>query len=247
MFQVISFCFRHVYWCTWRMSKFPLNYNFCEFLYKLFLFDVFYSFCSGTSCTDVENCFFFAKHFLLLLNSSDGSPLRLECCHWSVSLKIIVCDLSLSTQIVARCEACLRVRVDSDVLVMQLSFPGDKMLDIPTGRGAEYGAKPSQHFTIIFNTFVMMTLFNEINARKIHGQRNVFEGIFTNPIFYTIWVCTCLAQVSISEQHISFLLYFPASICTCMCCWGLLLLLKIFKSTKCFWNVTRLSDCVYQA
>jgi hypothetical protein len=83
------------------------------------------------------------------------------------------------------------------VVVMQFSFPGDKMLDIPTGRGAEYGAKPSQHFTIIFNTFVMMTLFNEINARKIHGQRNVFEGIFTNPIFYSIWIFTCFAQVSI--------------------------------------------------
>jgi len=74
------------------------------------------------------------------------------------------------------------------------------MLDIPTGRGAEYGAKPSQHFTIIFNTFVMMTLFNEINARKIHGQRNVFEGIFTNPIFYVIWIFTCLAQVSVLDS-----------------------------------------------
>lgn len=77
------------------------------------------------------------------------------------------------------------------------------MLDIPTGRGAEYGAKPSQHFTIIFNTFVMMTLFNEINARKIHGQRNVFEGIFTNPIFYSIWIFTCLAQVSVLGSMLS--------------------------------------------
>lgn len=41
-----------------------------------------------------------------------------------------------------------------------------------------------------------MTLFNEFNARKIHGQRNVFEGIFTNPIFYTIWVGTAVAHVS---------------------------------------------------
>ena len=40
----------------------------------------------------------------------------------------------------------------------------------------------------------MMTLFNEINARKIHGQRNVFGGIFTNPIFYLIWIATLGAQ-----------------------------------------------------
>lgn len=72
---------------------------------------------------------------------------------------------------------------------------GDKMLDIPTGRGAEFGAPPTEHFTVIFNTFVMMTLFNEINARKIHGQRNVFEGFFTNPIFYCIWIGTVAAQV----------------------------------------------------
>ncbi|XP_069694639.1 plasma membrane calcium-transporting ATPase 2 isoform X6 [Periplaneta americana] len=84
-------------------------------------------------------------------------------------------------------------------VIFALLFVGDKMLDIPTGRGAEYGAKPSQHFTIIFNTFVMMTLFNEINARKIHGQRNVFEGIFTNPIFYCIWIFTCSAQVLIIQ------------------------------------------------
>jgi len=71
------------------------------------------------------------------------------------------------------------------------------MLDIDTGRGvAAAGGGPSQHFTVIFNTFVMMTLFNEFNARKIHGQRNVFQGIFTNPIFYSIWVGTCLSQVS---------------------------------------------------
>ena len=47
---------------------------------------------------------------------------------------------------------------------------------------------PSQHFTLVFNAFVLMTLFNEINARKIHGERNVFEGIYKNPYFYVIWI-----------------------------------------------------------
>lgn len=70
------------------------------------------------------------------------------------------------------------------------------MLDIPSGRGAEFGDPPSEHFTVIFNTFVMMTLFNEINARKIHGQRNVFSGFFTNPIFYCIWIGTIASQVN---------------------------------------------------
>ncbi|KAL2731966.1 plasma membrane calcium-transporting ATPase 2 isoform X1 [Vespula squamosa] len=85
-------------------------------------------------------------------------------------------------------------------VIFMLLFVGDKMLDIETGRGvAAKGGGPTQHFTVIFNTFVMMTLFNEFNARKIHGQRNVFQGIFTNPIFYSIWIGTCLSQVVIIQ------------------------------------------------
>ncbi|XP_050314581.1 plasma membrane calcium-transporting ATPase 2 isoform X3 [Anthonomus grandis grandis] len=84
-------------------------------------------------------------------------------------------------------------------VIFSLLFVGDQMLDIKSGRGAEIDAGPTQHFTVIFNSFVMMTLFNEFNARKIHGQRNVFEGIFTNPIFYTIWIGTCAAQVVIIQ------------------------------------------------
>ena len=64
------------------------------------------------------------------------------------------------------------------------------------GKGAGLHAPPSQHFTMIFNSFVMMTLFNEINARKIHGQRNVFIGLFSNPIYYVIWITTFISQVS---------------------------------------------------
>ncbi|EPB80104.1 calcium-translocating P-type ATPase, PMCA-type [Ancylostoma ceylanicum] len=53
---------------------------------------------------------------------------------------------------------------------------GDKFIpDTPSGRNAPLGAPPSAHFTIIFNAFVLMTLCNEINARKIHGERNVFK------------------------------------------------------------------------
>lgn len=42
----------------------------------------------------------------------------------------------------------------------------------------------------------MMTLFNEVNARKIHGQRNIFEGLRRNPVFLGIWIGTFVAQVS---------------------------------------------------
>jgi len=59
--------------------------------------------------------------------------------------------------------------------------------------------KPSEHFTMIFNAFVMMQVFNEINARKIHGERNVFKGIFNNPLFYIIVVGTFFTQIALIE------------------------------------------------
>ena len=110
-------------------------------------------------------------------------------------------------------------------VVFGILFYGDKMFDIESGRGAgqlslpcgnlgllflktirfnidsfpELGAPPTIHFTMVFNAFVMMTLFNEINARKIHGQRNVFQGFFSNWIYYTIWIGTFLSQILIIQ------------------------------------------------
>lgn len=72
---------------------------------------------------------------------------------------------------------------------------GEKLFDIDSGRNAPLNAPPSEHYTIVFNTFVMMQLFNEINARKIHGERNVFEGIFNNLIFCSIVLSTFIIQV----------------------------------------------------
>jgi P-type Ca2+ transporter type 2B len=87
-------------------------------------------------------------------------------------------------------------------IIFGLLFVGEWILDIESGRGAQLGDGPTQHFTIIFNTFVQMTIFNELNARKIHGQRNIFNGMFTNPIFYSIWIVTCISQVK-QENHLS--------------------------------------------
>lgn len=81
-------------------------------------------------------------------------------------------------------------------------FIGEKWFDIDCGRvdpgdhtSELISTGPTQHFTIIFNSFVMMTLFNEVNARKIHGERNVFEGLRRNPLFIGIWIATFGGQV----------------------------------------------------
>ncbi|KAM8972875.1 plasma membrane calcium-transporting ATPase 1 isoform 5-T5 [Pelodytes ibericus] len=85
------------------------------------------------------------------------------------------------------------------VVVFTLLFVGEKLFDIDSGRNAPLHAPPSQHYTIVFNTFVMMQLFNEINARKIHGERNVFEGIFNNVIFCSIVLGTFIIQIVIVQ------------------------------------------------
>ncbi|XP_006758327.1 PREDICTED: plasma membrane calcium-transporting ATPase 2 isoform X1 [Myotis davidii] len=84
-------------------------------------------------------------------------------------------------------------------LIFTLLFVGEKMFEIDSGRNAPLHSPPSEHYTIIFNTFVMMQLFNEINARKIHGERNVFDGIFRNPIFCTIVLGTFAIQIVIVQ------------------------------------------------
>ncbi|XP_036376405.1 plasma membrane calcium-transporting ATPase 1-like isoform X3 [Megalops cyprinoides] len=84
-------------------------------------------------------------------------------------------------------------------IIFTLLFAGEQIFDIDSGRNAPLHAPPSEHYTIVFNTFVMMQLFNEINARKIHGERNVFDGIFNNLIFCTIVFGTFVIQIVIVQ------------------------------------------------
>ncbi|XP_062315481.1 plasma membrane calcium-transporting ATPase 3-like isoform X6 [Osmerus eperlanus] len=85
------------------------------------------------------------------------------------------------------------------IIIFTLLFAGEKIFNIDSGRNAPLHSPPSEHYTIIFNTFVLMQLFNEINARKIHGERNVFDGIFSNPIFCSIVLGTFAMQFVIVQ------------------------------------------------
>mmetsp|Transcript_5083 Transcript_5083/g.18360 ORF Transcript_5083/g.18360 Transcript_5083/m.18360 type:complete len:98 (+) Transcript_5083:1111-1404(+) len=48
-----------------------------------------------------------------------------------------------------------------------------------------------------------MQVFNEINARKIANEYNVFEGFFDSPIFSCVLVFTIVIQVIIMETVIA--------------------------------------------
>lgn len=132
------------------------------------------------------------------INSSSYSafslPVRLKTFHYRLLWRKVSCNsllMFLSWTIILNVNTCLfEKRVFSF-----LKPAGHRFFDIDSGMYAPLNAPPSQHFTIIFNAFVMMTLFNELNSRKIHGERNIFEGLLTNPIFYTILIVTAFSQV----------------------------------------------------
>jgi len=48
--------------------------------------------------------------------------------------------------------------------------------------------------TVIFNTFVFMQLFNEINCRRLEDEKNVFQNFFANWIFIAVIIGTAIVQ-----------------------------------------------------
>jgi len=57
------------------------------------------------------------------------------------------------------------------------------------------------HYTFIFNTFIFMQVFNEINCRKI-GEKdfNVFADFFNNPMFFVIVALTVVVQILLVQN-----------------------------------------------
>eukprot|EP01118_Nematostelium_gracile_P018615 TRINITY_DN832_c0_g1_i2.p1 TRINITY_DN832_c0_g1~~TRINITY_DN832_c0_g1_i2.p1 ORF type:complete len:1035 (-),score=320.40 TRINITY_DN832_c0_g1_i2:105-3209(-) len=58
--------------------------------------------------------------------------------------------------------------------------------------------------TIVFNTFVFCQLFNEINARVLSDDFNVFRGIHKNPIFGAVLVVSIIIQALLIEFGFAF-------------------------------------------
>jgi len=56
---------------------------------------------------------------------------------------------------------------------------------------------PSAHLTYCFNIFVMLQIFNFMNARKLEDECNVFEGLVCNSYFTIIVIAIFFLQVII--------------------------------------------------
>ena len=85
-------------------------------------------------------------------------------------------------------------------VIMFLLFKGPDVFGFEFGDYVEKTYdENSIHYTFIFNSFVWMQLFNEINARSLQGEFNVFRGIHRNPLFCGILVASAALQVIMVE------------------------------------------------
>lgn len=56
------------------------------------------------------------------------------------------------------------------------------------------------HYTLIFQVFVFMQIFNLINSRKIgENEINVFANFFNNKWFIIIFITTIVIQIVLVE------------------------------------------------
>jgi len=75
-------------------------------------------------------------------------------------------------------------------------WKGPELFDVDSANNNDAIPKRNIHYTMVFTAFVFMTLFNELNARKVHGERNVFSGVLSNYVFIGIWTGTLIITVS---------------------------------------------------
>ena len=73
----------------------------------------------------------------------------------------------------------------------------EELFDIDNANNNDDVAKRNEHYTMVFTAFAFMTLFNELNARKVHGERNIFRALLTNYVFVAIWIGTMILTVSV--------------------------------------------------
>jgi hypothetical protein len=73
----------------------------------------------------------------------------------------------------------------------------DTLYDAESTYNSQNGA--TAHMTIVFNTFVMYTLLNQVNSRVLTDDLNIFDRIFENILFIAIVILEAGAQAIIVQ------------------------------------------------
>ena len=82
------------------------------------------------------------------------------------------------------------------IVCLVLLFAGEDLLNLKNKGDHHYVVLRLN--SVIFNTFVMMQVFSEINSRKI-SEIAVFENIHKSPVFISIIIATVATQVALIE------------------------------------------------
>lgn len=85
-----------------------------------------------------------------------------------------------------------------------------------------FNTEETKLFSFVFNAFVFMQVFNQINARKLEaGEWNVFSGIFENIMFLVIVVLTIAVQLAMVEYGGRMVKCWPLNMYQNLICIGL--------------------------
>lgn len=76
---------------------------------------------------------------------------------------------------------------------------GDLDYRVYTPQKATGGTQKLLHMTFVFQAFVFMQVFNQINARILSGSFNVFSGICRNWMFLAVTFFTFVIQMVMVE------------------------------------------------
>jgi magnesium-transporting ATPase (P-type) len=87
------------------------------------------------------------------------------------------------------------------ILLTIILFYGDVIFGVPSDRELSHSVwndVNGYHFTIFFNIFVFMQVFNSLNSRKLKkSEKNIFANISNNPIYIIIQIVTVIGQITI--------------------------------------------------
>ena len=132
------------------------------------------------------------------------------------------------------------------IILLFILFKGDKLFGVNSDRELEHyewNAQHGYHFTIFFNVFVFLQVFNSINARKLNlKDLNVFEGIKDNYYYIIVQSFIIFGQIilvnfggiAVRTQPLSFLQHICCILIASMSLvvGFLIKLIPIFKTKK---------------
>ena len=85
------------------------------------------------------------------------------------------------------------------IILGTILFRGPQIFGYQSSIGVKHdnwNSESGKHYSMFFNVFVLLQIFNEVNARKLKcTELNVFKNFFNNPLFLVILVLTVAIQL----------------------------------------------------